>query len=136
MYLYIYIYTYTYKHKQTFTNTYIWIIFINLIEFSLLIHNYFSCHTALVKCFRVTLECFFLSEVGLLPYLHLVLSFLYIIEMPWAQNLSVVSIKLFVGTPKILNHRILMMKYWSADKEYVQWRKKTCPFCRNADMQI
>ena len=33
-------------------------------------------------------EMLFLSDVGYLHYFHLVLLLNYIIEMPWAQNLS------------------------------------------------
>ena len=60
----------------------------------MLIHNcivdYFITSLAtLGKCFRVYLECFFLSDVGYLPYFHFVLQFQYITEMPWSQNLLI-----------------------------------------------
>ena len=110
-----YTYTHGYAHKHRSTHTYLYITFVNLIEVQMLVHNYFvdyfvTCLTILGKCFRVPLECF-LSDVGYLPYLHLVLPFQYIIEIPWAQNLPVlVCIELFLGTLKILSHRILMME--------------------------
>ena len=57
--------------------------------------------------------------------------------MPWTQNLPVlVYIELFVGTLKILNHRILTMNYFSTDKAYIQERKEICLFCQKDYLQI
>ena len=71
--------------------------------------------------FQDTFGMLFSSDVECFPYLHLGLSFYYIIEMPWGQNRSVlVQIKLFLGTLDISNHRILMIEYCSTDKAYLQ----------------
>ena len=44
--------------------------------------------------------------------------------MAWPQNLSVLLyIELFVGTLRILNHRILMMEYYSTNKRAINQRK-------------
>ena len=61
------------------------------------------------KMFQGIFGMFFLYDIEYFPYFHLVLSFYYITEMAWVQSLSVlVYIEVFVGTPKKLNHRILM----------------------------
>ena len=79
-------YTHTCIDKYKYTYTYIYIIFVNLVEVYMLVHTYFVdysviCLGILGKCFRVSLECFFLSGVGHLLYFQLVLPFQYIIEM-------------------------------------------------------
>ena len=57
--------------------------------------------------------------------------------MPWAQNLAVLAyINLFAENLKMLNHEILMMKYCSTDKAYIQYRQETCSFCWNVYIQI
>ena len=80
---------------------------------------------------------YFSSDVGYLPYFHLVLLFQHITEMPSAQNLSVyVYIELFARTLKLLNHRIFIMECYQIYKAYVQQRKGACPFCHKANIKI
>ena len=70
---------YTHIYTQTHIHTYIYIVFVNLVEAQMLAHNYFVdyfiiCLTIFGKCFSVTLDVF-LSAVGYLPYFHLVFPF-------------------------------------------------------------
>ena len=112
-YIFTYTYTHTYIHKQTCTYAYIYIIF------------------------RVSLECFFLSDVEILALLSPCGTILlYNWDALGTKSVSLVHIELFTGTLKILNHRILMKDYCSTDKVYVKWRKETCPFCQKTYMQI
>ena len=67
-----------------YKDTYIYKFFVNIVEVWMLVHNYFVdyivlCLTVLGKCLRISLECFFSSDVGYLLNFHLALSFWFII---------------------------------------------------------
>ena len=124
-----YVYTYTYIHirKQTDIHTYIYFLSTQLKLQFYFMYN-FTLFRRLIrhmsyntwKIYQGIFGMLFLSNLRYFAYCHLVLSFQHIIQMAWTQNLSVqVHIKLFAGTVELLNHRILMMEYYS-DRGYVQ----------------